>query len=194
MKNISRVLFILLLTFIMDSCKNAEEPKREHDHQAVQEQNAPQKKSLSPHTVTMANVGDAHIHIDYSSPGVRNRIIFGGLLAFGEVWQAGAHRATWIETSEDLIVDGQTLPAGKYGLFTIPTQQAWTVIFNSRWNQHGKDEYDEREDVLRLQFEPVITESVTENLTYTINDLGENKGSLVLAWEKVKLEIPFKVE
>mgnify|MGYP002001972734 CR=1 FL=1 len=66
------------------------------------------QNSLSPHTVAMAMIGGAHIHIDYSSPSVRNRIIFGGLLAFNEVWQSGAHNATWIESDYDLIINASS--------------------------------------------------------------------------------------
>ena len=98
----------------------------------------------------MAIVGDAHIHIEYSAPSVRGRIIYGGLLAYGEVWQSGAHNATWIETNKDIIINENLLKAGKYGFFTIPNKDKWTIIFNKNWNQHGKDEYDESEDVLRF--------------------------------------------
>ena len=95
-------------------------------------------------------INGAHIHIDYSSPSVRNRIIFGGLLAFDEVWQSGAHNATWIETDYDLKINDKLLKMGKYGFFTIPSKDEWIIIFNSNWDQHGKDEYDEKDDVLRL--------------------------------------------
>ena len=57
----------------------------------------------------MAMVGKAHVHIDYSAPSTRGRIIFGGLLAYGEIWQAGAHKATWIETDQDLVIAGKEL-------------------------------------------------------------------------------------
>ena len=112
------------------------------NHQEKQNNKAEKKKPLSPHTATMSMVGDAHVHIDYSSPGVRNRIIFGGLVSYDSIWQSGAHMATWLDTNKALIIDGKTLPAGKYGFFTIPSQKEWTLIFNTNWEQHGKDEYD----------------------------------------------------
>ena len=62
-------------------------------------------KTLSPKKYAMAIVGDAHIHIEYSAPSVRGKIIYGGLLAYGEVWQSGAHNATWIETNKDIIIN-----------------------------------------------------------------------------------------
>ena len=142
----------------------------------------------------MAMVGDAHIHIDYSSPGVRDRIIFGGLLAYDQVWQAGAHMATWIETNKDLEIEGKTLPAGKYGFFTIPSKDEWTVIFNSNWEQHGKDEYDKKNDVLRFKVQPEISNEITEHLEYKVNKINDEDGSISLAWEKVAINFNFKVK
>ena len=153
----------------------------------------PPKKVLSPLTSTMAMIGDAHIHMDYSSPGVRGRIIFGGLLAYDQVWQAGAHMATWIETNKDLLIDNKILPAGKYGFFTIPSKEEWTIIFNSNWNQHGKDEYDEKEDVLRFKVKPLISDELTEHLEYQINKVNDKEGAISLSWERVSVEFNFKV-
>ena len=141
----------------------------------------------------MAMVGDAHIHFDYSSPGVRNRIVFGGLLPYDAVWQAGAHNATWMETNKDLTIDGKVLNAGKYGFFVIPNQEEWTIIFNTNWDQHGKDEYDENNDVLRFKVAPKISEEITEHLEYKVTKVNNTSGTISLSWEKVIVEFPFEV-
>lgn len=189
-------LSVLLIGLLIVSCKQ----EVKEDKEVVVEEKASEtsaqpdkKKPLSPHTSTMAMVGDAHIHIDYSSPGVRNRIIFGGLLPYDAVWQAGAHMATWIETNKDLIIDGKTLPAGKYGFFTIPSKDEWTIIFNSNWDQHGKDEYEEKDDVLRFKVKPIISDEVTEHLEYQVNKINDNEGAISLSWEKVSIKFNFKV-
>lgn len=142
----------------------------------------------------MALIGDAHVHIDYSSPGVRNRIIFGGLLPYDEVWQAGAHMATWIDTNKDLIIDGKTLKAGKYGFFVIPSQNQWTIIFNTNWEQHGKDEYDAKDDVLRFTVTPVVSDSITEHLKYKVTRTSSSEGTIALSWEKVSVSFSFSVD
>tara|TARA_R100001530_G_scaffold135378_2_gene112445 strand:+ start:72 stop:665 length:594 start_codon:yes stop_codon:yes gene_type:complete len=189
-------LSVLLIGFLIVSCKQ----EVKEDKEVVVEEKASEtsaqpdkKKPLSPHTSTMAMIGDAHIHIDYSSPGVRNRIIFGGLLAYDQLWQAGAHMATWIETNKDLIIDGKMLPAGKYGFFTIPSKDEWTIIFNSNWDQHGKDEYEEKDDVLRFKVKPIISDEVTEHLEYQVNKINDNEGAISLSWEKVSIKFNFKV-
>ncbi|WP_034918848.1 DUF2911 domain-containing protein [Gillisia sp. CAL575] len=151
------------------------------------------KKVLSPHTSAMAMVGDAHVHIDYSSPSVRNRMVFGGLVGYNTVWQAGAHKATWIETNKNLKIGGKTLPAGKYGFFLVPGKKEWKVMFNSKWDQHGKDEYSEAEDVLVTSVVVKTLDITQEVLTYKVNDNKNNKGVISLAWENSKIEIPFEV-
>jgi len=189
------ILFIAINVFLV-SCKNekttSDQQNHNHENGSTEKVEEPKKKPLSPHTETMAMIGDAHIHIDYSSPGVRGRIIFGGLVGYDNVWQAGAHKATWIETNKDLTFDGQSLPAGKYGFFTIPSKGEWTVIFNKNWNQHGKDEYDEKEDVVRFMVTPVISEDITEHLKYQVDKISETEGTISLAWEKVNLSFNFK--
>ena len=194
MKNL---IIVLVLVVAVLSCKNEtkQTEKSEHDNHATtpKKEEAPKKKVLSPHTSTMEMIGDAHIHIDYSSPGVRGRIIFGGLVGYDNVWQAGAHNATWIETNKDLIIDDKVLPKGKYGFFTIPSKEDWTIMINKNWEQHGKDEYDEKDDVIRFKVTPSISDEIIEHLEYKINKTSETEGTISLAWEKVTITFPFKI-
>jgi hypothetical protein len=192
MKNLITVLFIAILFVGCKTNKKTEKDASHKNHQ-IEKKEPSKKKALSPHTSVMAMIGDAHIHIDYSSPGVRGRMIFGGLLAYDMVWQAGAHKATWLETNKDLSISGKTLPAGKYGFFVIPSKKEWTLIFNSRWDQHGKDEYDVKEDVLRFKVVPEVLDEVAEHLKYKATKTSNNMGVLSLSWEKVSVKFPFKV-
>ncbi|QJP34762.1 DUF2911 domain-containing protein [Nonlabens sp. Ci31] len=190
---------ILLGLVLLTSCKETskEMEMEQVEEVAVQETTAAdstEKKPLSPHANTMAMIGDAHIHVDYSSPGVRNRIVFGGLLPYNAVWQAGAHNATWMETNKDLSIAGKELKAGKYGFFVIPNEKEWTVIFNSNWDQHGKDEYDETDDVLRFKVMPTVSEDVQEHLEYTVEKTSDTSGKISMSWEKVTIEFLFTVK
>lgn len=188
-----KILNIVVILFLV-SCQSNKEKNghsESHDHSAHTEAKA--NTSKSPHTYTMADIGGAHIHIDYSSPRVRNRIIFGGLLAYDEIWQAGAHMATWVETTKDLTISNQLLPKGKYGFFVIPSTEEWTVIFNKNWNQHGKDDYDESEDVVRFKVAPEFSEEIKEELEYKIIKTADSEGKFILEWERVKISFPFVV-
>lgn len=194
MKNL---LVVIMISILIVGCKNQkqkEEDKKHEHNDSIETIEASKKKPLSPHTSTMAMIGDAHVHIDYSSPGVRGRIIFGGLVGYNNVWQAGAHKATWIETNKDLIIDGKTIVAGKYGLFAIPSKDDWILIINKNWDQHGKDEYDEKEDVVRVNITPTILENSIEHLEYKIDKINETEGEISLAWEKIKVRFSFKIK
>tara|TARA_R100001369_G_scaffold41450_1_gene67621 strand:- start:744 stop:1334 length:591 start_codon:yes stop_codon:yes gene_type:complete len=192
MKNL---IIVLVLSVSILSCKNeikqTEKSEYEKHVTTPNKEEVPKKKVLSPHTSTMEMIGDAHIHIDYSSPGVRGRIIFGGLVGYDAVWQAGAHNATWLETNKDLVINGELLPKGKYSFFTIPSKADWTIMINKNWNQHGKDDYDENEDVLRFKVTPSISENITEHLKYKVNKVSETEGTISLAWAKVTISFPF---
>ncbi len=195
------IVFSFSVILLINCKNNQNKPSSENTNEQVEHKEnvrtetkaETKKKELSPHTSTMAMIGDAHIHIDYSSPGVRNRIIFGGLLPYDTVWQAGAHMATWLETNKDLTIDGKTLKAGKYGFFTIPSKDRWTIIFNTNWDQHGKDDYNTKEDVLKFTVTPIISEKIKEHLEYKVNETSETEGTISLAWEKVAVSFPIKV-
>lgn len=192
-----KLVLITLVSFMIISCKNDQE-KTSNDEPLQKEESTEKvettkKKVLSPHTSAMAMVGDAHVHIDYSSPGVRNRTIFGGLVAYDSIWQAGAHMVTWMQTNKDLKIHGNDLQAGKYALFMIPSENEWTIIFNKHWEQHGKDEYDEKDDVMRFKVRTEISEEITEHLVYEVSETGTAEGMISFSWEKVTMSFLFEV-
>ena len=185
-------IFWIFLTLLIFGCRNTKQNPTGDQHQNHNMKVVTStSKTLSPEKYAMAIVGDAHIHIEYSAPSVRGRIIYGGLLAYGEVWQSGAHNATWIETNKDIILNENLLKAGKYGFFTIPNKDKWTIIFNENWNQHGKDEYNESEDVLRFDVTPKISEKITEQLIYNVERINDQEGTISLSWEKVLVKFSF---
>lgn len=142
--------------------------------------------------IAMEYVGKNHVHIEYGSPGVRGRTIWGGLVALDQVWASGAHRATSVEFSQDVIVGNQAIPAGKYAFFTIPSKDQWTLIINKNWDQHLADEYKESEDLVRI---PVIPDPLTapvQRLTYSVNKLSDQEGEIILEWELIRVRMPFK--
>mgnify|MGYP002651345126 CR=1 FL=1 len=146
------------------------------------------KKSIKSMAAVVVN-GDS-IKINYHSPGVRKRIIWGGLVQYGEVWVTGAHDATTLEMPVNFIVNGKEIPAGKYALFSIPGKKEWTFIINKHWKQHLASEYDEKDDVVRIKVKPKKTKH-TERLQYFIETESNSKGYIAVAWEKLQLKIPF---
>ncbi len=146
-----------------------------------------QNKPASPAKTATGKINGANISINYSSPSVKGRVIWGELVPFGKVWRAGANDATTFETDKDLVVEGQKLPAGKYSFFVIPNEKECVLIFNKEAKQWGAYKYKESEDQLRVTVKQKTADSSTESLVYIIN-----KNSIVLSWEK--WNIPFSVK
>lgn len=146
-----------------------------------------QNKPASPAAVATGKINDATISINYSSPSVKGRVIWGELVPFNKIWRAGANAATTIESDKDLTIEGKKLPAGKYSFFVIPSETECILIFNKVAKMSGTSKYDEKEDQLRVIVKQELAKSSTESLVYTIN----NK-SIVLSWEK--WNIPFSVK
>lgn len=138
-------------------------------------------------------IGKDSVKIAYHSPGVRGRIIWGGLVPMDEVWVTGAHDATHIIIDKDFMMGGKYISAGKYALFTIPGKDSWTVILNKRWNQHLTNEYDSTEDLVRIQVKPQPN-AHTERLQYFIEPITDSKGNIAIAWEKVKVSFPIQLK
>ncbi len=146
-----------------------------------------QNKPASPAAVATGKINGATISINYSSPSVKGRVIWGELVPFGKVWRAGANDATTFETDKDLTIAGSKLPAGKYSFFVIPNKEECIIIFNKEAKQWGAYKYNDKEDQLRVTVKQQSTESSTESLLYSIEE-----NSIVLSWEKWK--IPFTVK
>jgi hypothetical protein len=140
----------------------------------------------SPLEVKEGMIGSKSIKVQYSSPAVKGRTIWGDLVPYNVVWRTGANEATFLDIPETITVEGKTLGPGKYSLFTIPKESGnWTVIFNSDWDlEHGHFQYDEKKDVLRVEVAPVWENTPTERLTINVESPG-----LIIYWEKLKLPI-----
>jgi tetratricopeptide (TPR) repeat protein len=138
-------------------------------------------------------IGLTEVTISYHRPNVNKRLIWGGLVPYGEVWRAGANENTTITFSTDVSVAGKPLPAGTYGLHMIPAAGEWTVIFSKTswaWGSYG---YDPREDALRVTVKPEPGE-FQESLQYTFEKPTRNGVQAVLSWEKLRVPIPVEVD
>jgi hypothetical protein len=149
---------------------------------------APAKEAKpSPAATATGKIGTTDVTVNYSSPAVKGRTIWGGLEPYGKVWRAGANEATTVEFSKDVTVEGKPLPAGKYAFFLIPTEKQWTVIFNKVANQWGAFKYDEKQDALRVLVTPRKADTMNERLVYVVTPT-----SLVMRWDK--LEVPVSIK
>ncbi len=136
-------------------------------------------------------VGDTKITINYHRPNVKGRAIWGGLVPYGEVWRTGANDATIFEVTNDVTVNGQKLPKGKYSFHTIPTAGAWTLIFNKTTNQWGSFQYDQKDDQLRVAATPVAA-PMQETMSIDFVKVMGNTAEIHIKWGE--LAVPMTVD
>ncbi|MFO7525574.1 MAG: DUF2911 domain-containing protein [Ignavibacteriaceae bacterium] len=146
---------------------------------------------ISPKAEVMQTVGLTEVKIDYSRPGVKDRVIWGELVPYDKVWRAGANEATKFTFSSDVMIEGKLLKAGSYSFFVIPGQDEWVIIFNKVADQWGAFEYNEAEDALRIRVFP-IQNDFQEWLTYTITRISDTTAEIKLEWENIK--VPFSLD
>ena len=151
-------------------------------------------KRHSPYEEIAYDQNDLAITVAYCRPYMKDRVIFGELVPFGEVWRTGANEATTIELSQDVTVAGEPLPAGRYALFTIPGENEWTMIFKNKADQWGAFDYDAAEDALRVDVAAEHAESSAPMEQFTIRlDEAENGADLNFAWEKTYVSVPIRL-
>jgi len=143
---------------------------------------------LSPKSFVGQTVGYTNVTINYGSPGVKGREIWGKLVPYNEVWRTGANEATTIEIDKPVFIEGNKVPAGKYSLFTIPNIDSWVVILNKVYEQWGAYKYDSKEDILRFNVKPMQNQH-RERLTFMFEYQEAYKSKIILEWEKIKIEI-----
>jgi hypothetical protein len=173
MKNKSSVLIVMLVA-IFSITSYAQEGKDK-------------SKRPSPPAKAEGSVDGAKIVIDYSTPSVKGRKIFGGLEPYGKVWRTGANECTTFDVDKNVKIEGKELPKGKYGLFTIPGETEWTIIFNKDAGQWGAYDYKESDDVLRVKVKPGKTEKLVERFNIAVEG---NK--VVIRWENTAVAFAVK--
>ncbi len=146
---------------------------------------------VSPLSTVSQVVGVSEIEVAYSRPAVRERTIWGELVPWGEVWRTGANEATTIRFSDDVRIDGRELAAGTYGLFTIPAEDEWTVIFNREADQWGAFQYDPAKDALRIRVRPRPAEH-QERFQISFPEVGADTAVVELRWAEVS--VPFTAQ
>jgi hypothetical protein len=184
MKKISIITFCLLSAVISFAQHENHQPKADTNKIAT--------KPKSPKMVKMEMIGDNHVHIEYGSPSVRGRNIWNGLVAYDQVWSTGAHKATWIDFSKDVMIEGKHLTKGKYGFFTIPNKDKWTVILSKTWDMHLADDYKAENDVIRITVKPKKNKELTEALTFEVVGKNKNNGTIKMTWEYLSIVFDFE--
>lgn len=137
---------------------------------------------VSPNAAVEQTIGMTVVEVQYGRPSVRGRQILGDLVPLDEVWRTGANEATTFATTGPLLVEGQLLPAGVYGLFTVPGEDTWAIVFNEVAQQWGAFNHDPGRDVLRATV-PAEDNEPTEQLTFVFKDVSDTEATLWIEWD-----------
>ncbi|MFD0861436.1 DUF2911 domain-containing protein [Sungkyunkwania multivorans] len=155
----------------------------------------PSTKKHSPEQTITQTIGDSDITVYYNRPFKKGRKVFDSLVPYGKVWRTGANEPSTFETTEDLIVGGEPLPAGKYSLWTIPNKDSWEVIFNNKmydwgvtFSSGGSETPREPEaDVANVIVATQQLTSPVEQFTITLEG-----NALNLMWDRTKVSVPIE--
>lgn len=148
----------------------------------------------SPTQTIDQEIGLGHVLVTYSRPNVKDRKIFGGLVPFGTVWRTGANTATEITFSEDVKLEGHTVPAGTYSLFTIPDKNQWTIILNKAVKEWGAYSYKPENDLLRFTVKPAHINDKHETFTIQFANSTTSSADLQIVWDYTAVSIRVTVD
>lgn len=147
---------------------------------------------VSPNASVSQTIGTTVVSFTYGRPSVNEREVFGALVPYDEVWRAGANEATTITFSDDVTIEGESLSAGTYGLFVIPTENDdWTIILNNTPEQWGAFDYNSDDNALRVSVSPETAAPMEQYMIY-FEAVHEGSGKAVLHWSTMK--VSFEIE
>ncbi|UXX78482.1 DUF2911 domain-containing protein [Reichenbachiella carrageenanivorans] len=184
------VLVVILTPLALSGCYRPEYPSK-FISSDLREFESYQKKCASrpsPPARSLTTIDRTDIFVTYSQPAVKERKIWGGLVPYHKVWRTGANEATVLSATGDILVNGDTLLAGNYALYTIPAEDKWTVILNTKYEVWGAYDYDQSLDVLRFDVVPTIVPDISERLTFEVDETG----IVYFAWDRLRFD--FKVQ
>lgn len=148
----------------------------------------------SPTAYIKQNFGLSQIEISYSRPGVKGRKIFGDLVPYGKVWRTGANSATTITFGDDVTIGDKKVPAGNYGLLTIPGENEWTVIITKQTDVTSPAAYKQDQDVVRVAVKPYQLPFSIETFTIGLGDITGDSCKLELMWDNVYVNVPITTD
>lgn len=138
----------------------------------------------SPKGSITQRIGLTDFTLTYSRPSVKNRVIFGDLVPYGQVWRTGANESTKISFNEDIMIGSQTLKAGEYALYTLPNKDMWEIIFYKNTSFWGNpDPWNEADVALRFKSVPKNIPTKTETLTFDFANITNTSTDLILSWD-----------
>lgn len=147
----------------------------------------------SSQTITQG-LGIGTVTLRYSRPNVNGRVIFGGLVPYGDVWRTGANNLPILTLDKPVTIAGTAVAVGTYGILTIPEQDKWTVILSKNSEQWGAYTYRQEEDLLRFEVTPERLDKPVETFTISFSDVHPQRARLNIAWDRTAIGFDLVVD
>jgi hypothetical protein len=148
------------------------------------------QERASPLDHARAEINGQQIEIQYGRPSMRGRTIFGGIVPWDQVWRTGANEATHLRIPAAVTIGGESLPAGEYTLWTIPSEEGWMLVVNSETGQWGTA-YNSDHDLLRVPMMTMSLEDPVEVFTISVTDGDGSDGVITMDWETTRAFVAF---
>ena len=152
------------------------------------------KPAPSPTQTVKQEFGLSSVELSYSRPGMKGRKIYGDLVPFGKVWRTGANNATTITFGEEVTIGGKKVPAGKYGLLTIPDKNSWTLIITKQLDVTSPAAYKQEMDVVRVEAKPAKLDNTTESFTMQFANVKPSTMDVQILWENTIVSLPVSTD
>src|ERR1700735_1114075 len=162
-------------------------------HGSALAQNLRLPQPSTPQTVKQ-DFGLSNIELSYSRPGIKGRKIFGDLVPFGKVWRTGANQATTLTFGDAVTIGGTTLPAGKYGLLSIPGADEWTLIITHQLDVTSPAAYKPDQDIIRVKATPHSLPFSLETFSILFANVSSNACELQLIWDNTIVTLPITTD
>ncbi|WP_132055233.1 DUF2911 domain-containing protein [Pseudocnuella soli] len=139
-------------------------------------------------------LGIGSVELSYSRPNARSRKVFGDLVPYNAVWRTGANNATTLTFSDEVVVNGTKIPAGKYGLLSIPTPKEWELIITKQTDVTSPAAYKKESDVVRVKVPVKSTASPVETFTIQFANVKPASADLQISWENSVVTLPITMD
>jgi len=145
---------------------------------------------LSPHEAIIQMLAGKPVQVEYGRPYLRDRRLIGNIVKYGQMWRTGADEAPVLSVEGPVAIGNLKVPAGRYSLFTIPEKDHWTLVINKVPDLMGRNNYNRKKDLGRVQMSLDTRHAATEQFTISIDKTSDNSGVLKMAWGTVSVSVP----
>jgi hypothetical protein len=141
----------------------------------------------------LSTTTNKYVKVTYGQPFKKNRVVFGGIVPYGQLWRTGANEATEITVNQEFVISNKVFDKGTYTLYSIPNKNAWEIIINKKVGQWGTLGYDSTQNLIQFKVPVIINKNIYEGFTIELNEKNENTIDINMMWDDVLVSFPIVI-